>query len=90
MTLADRLGVVALRIALDPHFMTLRLFCVRPQVLAAQQVHHGEILKQAAGLIEAGKLVPLLDPHTFTLQTAEAAHERLLSGAAKGRLVVEI
>ncbi|WP_443216419.1 zinc-binding dehydrogenase [Pseudomonas sp. GM49] len=44
----------------------------------------------AARLIEAGKLLPLLDPHSFTLQTAEAAHALLLSGAAKGRLVVEI
>ncbi|WP_238538844.1 zinc-binding dehydrogenase [Pseudomonas sp. GM74] len=44
----------------------------------------------AARLIEAGKLLPLLDPHSFTLQTAGAAHVLLLSGAAKGRLVVEI
>jgi len=44
----------------------------------------------AARLIEAGKRMPLPDPHSFTLQTAEAAHVQLLSEAAKGRLVVEI
>nr|WP_310055068.1 zinc-binding dehydrogenase [Pseudomonas synxantha] len=47
-------------------------------------------MAEAAPLIEAGKLLPLLDPHSFTLQTAEAAHVLLLSGAAKGWLVVEI
>jgi NADPH:quinone reductase-like Zn-dependent oxidoreductase len=52
--------------------------------------HHGEILHEAARLIEAGKLAPLLDPHSFTLESAEAAHVLLLSGEAKGRLVVEI
>jgi NADPH:quinone reductase-like Zn-dependent oxidoreductase len=41
-------------------------------------------------LIEAGQLKPLLDPRQFTLQTAEAAHELLVSGAAQGRLIVEI
>jgi NADPH:quinone reductase-like Zn-dependent oxidoreductase len=41
-------------------------------------------------LIEAGKIAPLLDPHSFTLESAEAAHVLLLSGAAKGRLVVEV
>jgi NADPH:quinone reductase-like Zn-dependent oxidoreductase len=61
-----------------------------PLLTGQGREHHGEILHQAARLIEAGKLVPLLDPHSFTLESAEAAHELLLSGAAKGRLVVEI
>ncbi|MNW02745.1 hypothetical protein D3C71_1985800 [compost metagenome] len=51
---------------------------------------HGEILRQAASLIEAGNLLPIVDPNRFTLQTAEAAHGLLRSGAAQGRLVVEI
>ena len=66
------------------------VFTLLPLLTGQGREHHGEILQQAAGLIEAGKLVPLLDPHTFTLQSAETAHELLLSGAAKGRLVVEI
>jgi NADPH2:quinone reductase len=31
-----------------------------------------------------------MDPRAFTLQTAEAAHELLVCGAAQGRLVIEI
>lgn len=66
------------------------VFTLLPLLTGRGREHHGEILLEAALLIEAGKLVPLLDPHPFTLQTAEAAHVLLLSGAAKGRLVVEI
>jgi NADPH:quinone reductase-like Zn-dependent oxidoreductase len=61
-----------------------------PLLTGQGREHHGEILHKAAQLIEAGKLLPLLDPHSFSLQTAEAAHVLLLSGAAMGRLVVEI
>lgn len=51
---------------------------------------HGQILGEAAKLIEAGLLKPLLDPRRFTLQTAEAAYDLQASGEAQGRLVIEI
>lgn len=52
--------------------------------------HHGEILRQAAALIESGRLRPLVDPHRFTLETAGEAPELLATKAAQGRVVVEI
>lgn len=52
--------------------------------------HHGQILREAAKLIEVGQLTPLLDPRQFTLETAEAAYDVLATGVAKGRLVIEI
>jgi len=66
------------------------VFTLLPLLTGQGLERHGEILRQAAGLIEAGKLLPIVDPHRFKLQTAEAAHELLRSGAAQGRLVVEI
>jgi NADPH:quinone reductase-like Zn-dependent oxidoreductase len=66
------------------------VFTLLPLLTGKGREHHGEILREAAQLIEAGQLKPLLDPRQFTLQTAEAAHELLVSGAAHGRLVVEI
>ncbi|KDD67409.1 alcohol dehydrogenase [Pseudomonas mandelii PD30] len=66
------------------------VFTLLPLLTGKGREHHGEILRESAQLIEAGQLKPLLDPRQFTLQTAEAAHELLVSGAAQGRLVVEI
>ncbi|WP_433769705.1 zinc-dependent alcohol dehydrogenase family protein [Pseudomonas putida] len=66
------------------------VFTLLPLLTGQGREHHGEILSQAARLIEAGKLKPIVDPHRFTLDTAEAAHELLKSGAAQGRLVIEI
>lgn len=66
------------------------VFTLLPLLTGKGREHHGAILREAARLIEAGKLQPIVDPHRFTLETAETAHELLLSGAAQGRLVIEI
>ncbi|MGE8065906.1 zinc-dependent alcohol dehydrogenase family protein [Pseudomonas sp. NPDC089569] len=66
------------------------VFTLLPLLTGQGRAHHGDILRETARLIEAGQLKPLLDPRRFTLQTAEAAHELLLSGAAQGRLIIEI
>jgi NADPH2:quinone reductase len=52
--------------------------------------HHGEILRQATALVDAGKLTPRLDPDRFTLETAFDAHRAVKTGAADGKIVVEI
>jgi NADPH:quinone reductase-like Zn-dependent oxidoreductase len=66
------------------------VFTLLPLLTGQGCEHHGDILREASRLIEAGRLKPILDPHRFTLQTVESAHELLLSGAAQGRLVIEI
>ena len=66
------------------------VFTLLPLLTGNGREYHGEILREAAQLIEAGQLKPLLDSRHFTLHSAEAAHELLVSGAAQGRLVVEI
>jgi len=52
--------------------------------------HHGDILRQATALAEAGKLKPLLSAERFRLDTALEAHRAVESGKAPGKIVVEI
>ena len=66
------------------------VFTLLPLLTGKGREHHGRILQEAARLIEAGSVVPILDPHRFNLESAEAAHELLLSGTAQGRLVIDI
>ncbi|MEJ5061743.1 MULTISPECIES: zinc-dependent alcohol dehydrogenase family protein [unclassified Pseudomonas] len=66
------------------------VFTLLPLVSGKGREHHGEILREAARLIEAGSVKPIIEPRRFSLENAEAAHELLLSGAAQGRLVIEI
>jgi NADPH:quinone reductase-like Zn-dependent oxidoreductase len=66
------------------------VFTLLPLLTGQGFERHSQILQEATQLIEAGQLKPLLDPRQFTLETAEAAHELLISGGAQGRLVVEI
>ncbi|MGV8921185.1 MAG: zinc-dependent alcohol dehydrogenase family protein [Pseudomonas sp.] len=66
------------------------VFTLLPLLSGKGRARHGEILRAAAQLIEAGAVKPVMDKHHFTLETAQAAHDLLASGAAQGRLVVEI
>jgi NADPH:quinone reductase-like Zn-dependent oxidoreductase len=52
--------------------------------------HHGEILRAATKLAEAGKLTPLLSQERFTLDTALQAHTAVGSGKTVGKVVVEL
>jgi NADPH:quinone reductase-like Zn-dependent oxidoreductase len=54
------------------------------------RAHHGEMLREATRLVEAGKLQPRLDPRRFDLGSAEAAYEAMTSGTARGKIVVEV
>lgn len=66
------------------------VFTLLPLLTGVGRERHGEILRQAAQLIEAGHLKPLMDARSFTLENAEAAHGLLVLRAAQGRLVIEI
>lgn len=51
---------------------------------------HGAILERLATLVNAGRITPLLDEKYFTLGEIGAAHARLESGEAIGKVVVEL
>lgn len=66
------------------------VFTLLPLLTGEGQARHGEILTQAAGLVEAGQLTPRLDPRRFTLERADDAHAAIVDGSAQGKLVVEV
>jgi len=51
--------------------------------------HHGEILRQVAKLVDAGKLKPLIYPKTFTFEEIQQAHQLAESGQSYGKIVLE-
>ncbi|MDB6050310.1 MAG: quinone oxidoreductase [Pseudomonas sp.] len=66
------------------------VFTLMPLLSGQNRLHHGDILREATRLIEAGSVKPVLDDRHFTLETVHAAHDILESGIARGRLVIDI
>lgn len=66
------------------------VFTLLPMLTGEGRAHHGEILREAKKLIEAGKIVPRLDPRHFTLETIGDAHDAIIGGSMAGKLVVDI
>jgi NADPH:quinone reductase len=66
------------------------VFTLLPMLTGEGRAHHGEILREATRLAEAGKLVPRVDPRHFTLASVGEAYRALETGDAAGKIVVEL
>jgi len=66
------------------------VFTLLPLLTGEGLEHHGAILKEAARLADAGELAPALDPRRFALDTVGEAYRAIETGAARGKLVVDI
>ncbi|MET4256326.1 NADPH2:quinone reductase [Bradyrhizobium sp. S3.12.5] len=66
------------------------VFTLLPLLTGQGRAHHGEILREATRLVEAGQLKPRLDPRRFDLSNVDAAHAAIEDRSAKGKIVVEI
>lgn len=66
------------------------VFMLLPMLTGNGRAAHGDILREIAEQVDAGKLRPLLDPHAFNLASAGDAHSLLDSGKARGKIVVDI
>jgi len=66
------------------------VFTLMPLLSGVGRRHHGAILSAVTGLVEAGKLLPTLDPRRFTLSTACDAHRVLKSAKGQGKVVVDV
>src|SRR5262249_17245309 len=66
------------------------IFMLLPMLHGRGRDSHGRILRSLAGIVDAGKLRPLVDDSHFTLETAPDAHRRLESGKALGKVVIDI
>lgn len=66
------------------------VFTLLPLLTGEGREHHGEIMREATRLAEAGKIVPRLDRRQFDFSTATEAHELIETRGADGKLVVNI
>ena len=75
------------------HFKGLSLhivFMLIPMIHNYKRSDHGKILSKLADIVDAGGLQPVLDDQRFSLGEAGKAHDRLSSGQAMGKVVVDI
>ncbi|WP_428524782.1 zinc-dependent alcohol dehydrogenase family protein [Roseibium sp.] len=75
------------------HFKGLSLhvvFMLIPMLHDFKRTEHGVILTKLAEIVDAGALKPLLDATNFRLSEVGAAYDRLTSGQAIGKVVVEL
>lgn len=86
--------VALLELDLTPmHFRGLSLhvvFMLIPMLYNHKREEHGAILAKLAEIADAGALKPLVDEKRFTLEEVGKAYDRLTSGEAIGKLVVEM
>jgi len=86
--------VSLLELDLSPvHFKGLSLhviFMLIPMIYNDQREVHGQILAKLAEVVEAKQLRPMLDDQAFLLSDIAKAHDRLTSGQATGKIVVEL
>jgi alcohol dehydrogenase len=61
-----------------------------PMLSGQGREKHGEILAKLADIVDAGAMKPLLDPQTFDLENVSSAYDRLASGKAIGKVVVDV
>jgi NADPH:quinone reductase len=66
------------------------VFTLLPMLTGRGRAHHGEIMREATILVEAGMLTPLVDGRRFALDAALIAHELVESGKALAKVVVDI
>jgi NADPH:quinone reductase-like Zn-dependent oxidoreductase len=66
------------------------VFTLLPMLTGEGREHHGQILREATKLVEAGKIVPRVDRRHFGLETIEQAHAALENGIADGKVVIDI
>jgi NADPH2:quinone reductase len=65
------------------------VFTLLPLLSGEGRAHHGEILREATKLVEAGRLVPRLDPRRFTLSSIGEAYAAQRDRAA-GKVVIDV
>lgn len=66
------------------------IFTLLPLLTSEDKALHGDILKQATKLVEAGKLLPLVSSKTYLLTDVNEAYTNLENRVAKGKVVIEI
>ena len=89
---ASAVSLVSLDLS-TAHFKGVSLhvvFMLIPLLHNQMREQHGHILHELTTIVEAGALKPVLDDQFFDLTEVAKAHERLSSGLAMGKVVVNV
>jgi len=66
------------------------VFTLLPMLTGKGRANHGHILREAAKLVEAGRLAPLMAARSFDFDAVLEAHREVESGRSRGRVVIDI
>ncbi len=66
------------------------VFALMPLLSGEGRRRHGEILREASAMVDAGALRPFLSPDRFTLETAVAAYQAATERRTRGKIAVDI
>lgn len=66
------------------------VFTLLPLLTGEGRSRHGQILAEATDLVNAGKLMPRVDPREFSLETLTDAYRLLEGQKAEGKVVISI
>jgi NADPH2:quinone reductase len=66
------------------------IFTLHPLLTGQHRAHHGEMLREAARLVDAGQLRPHVDPRRFDMDSVEQAYDAIAQGTARAKIVVDI
>ncbi len=66
------------------------VFTLMPLLTGLGRDNHGAIMREASRMAATGQLRVLLDQHVFALADAAQAHQLLIDGVARGKVVVDI
>jgi NADPH2:quinone reductase len=66
------------------------VFTLHPLLTGEYREHHGEMLRAAAKLVDAGRLRPHVDPRRFDMDSVEQAYDAIAQGTARAKIVVDI
>jgi NADPH:quinone reductase len=66
------------------------VFTLMPLLTGEGRRHHGEILREAAQLVEAGELSPNISTERFALESAFKAYQAVAGRRSRGKIAVDI
>lgn len=66
------------------------VFTLLPLLTGEGREHHGAILREAAKLVDAGKITPRIDLRRFSLETVGEAYRAIETGPFEGKIVVDV
>jgi NADPH:quinone reductase-like Zn-dependent oxidoreductase len=66
------------------------VFTLLPLLSGKGRANHGAIMREATRLVDAGKVEVLLDEKRYGLADVGKAHQALIAGTARGKVVVDI